>query len=745
MSHLHSSFGRTPVRSAIAFAILATIVAGGCASRGPAIARYAPHTDSSDTASGKWGMEAWEYAQAGNRSQVIATLENPPPGLNTDVPELVHAFLESSTQVVGTREGLAKENLEIIASETEFLGGEWVETLTTLSDLHASGIHNQALADAAEDAIKNAMNRTIKAAEEAESDGDYSRARLAWELVGILATSLRDSTSWIRATSHMRAASLPVDWANSEEDPRTSMIAPSPSGAAPLASELPSSYVSMLKMLIARHVDELDWRDLIFAGLEQMALRANPPSWLQQDSTATPGHLKAFLEKFNSIRSEFEIHAIDIDCPPRKLCSTAARLTRKMLESIAYEAAAYGLNFQELGRAFINGAFLLSDIRTRMIWANDVPSLKRQLGEKYVGIGAQVSLDSSGYPVLHPLPGSPARQAGVEDGDRLLAVDGNSTSGQSLDDSVGRVIGQVGTTVELTLQRDAESEVLAVDVQRNVVQRPSVLGWQQAGVTPPGEPRWNWLINRPLGIAYIKIDSFTAGTERGFRTAMDQADRTLGPDRQIEGLVIDLRDNTGGTKDAATRLIDLFLDSGSICATQISGGQTRLERANWKTTRLAGMPLVVLMNDTSASASELLAGTLQGAGDAVVIGEQSYGKGSAQSLIEYQGGILVITTAWFGVPTEGAEIRFIDRSRKPEDWGIIPELMVTTSSRLDEEIRLQRGQWYSYLGEDVPIKGNASGSVLGSKDRALILALALLQARVLPALERQQAAVLSAQ
>ena len=336
----------------------------------------------------------------------------------------------------------------------------------------------------------------------------------------------------------------------------------------------------------------------------------------------------------------------------------------------------------------------------------------------------------------------PPAKPGVIDGDRLLAVDGTSTSGLSLDDSVGRVIGKAGTTVELTLQRGAEPKVLAVDVQRNVVQRPSVLGWQQTGVTPSGEPRWNWLINRPLGIAYIKIDSFTMETERGFRTAMDQADRTLGPDRQIEGLIIDLRDNTGGTKDAATRLIDLFLESGSICATQISGGHTRLERANWKATRLAGMPLVLLMNDTSASASELLAGTLQGAGDAVVIGEQSYGKGSAQSLIEYQGGILVITTAWFGVPTEGAATRFIDRSRKPEDWGIIPELTVTTSARLDEEIRQQRGQWYSYFGKDVPNKGIDSDS---PKDRALILALALLQARVLPALERRQTAVLSAQ
>ena len=321
MFHLHSSVGRTPVRSAIACAILATIAAGGCASRGPAIARYAPHADSDDTATGKWGIEAWEYAQAGNRSQLIATLEHPPPGLSTDVPELVHTFLESSTQVAGTREDLAKENLEIIASATEFLGRERTTALASLSDLHTSGIRNQALADTVEHAIKNAMNQAIKAAEEAESDGDYPRARLAWELVGILATSLRDSTSWILATNHARAASLPVDWKNAEEDPRTSMIASSPPSAARLISEWPSSYVSMLKMLIARHVNELDWRDLTFAGFEQMALRAKPPSWLPQNSTVIPEHLKAFLEKFDSIRSEFEIDAIDIDCPPRKLCS----------------------------------------------------------------------------------------------------------------------------------------------------------------------------------------------------------------------------------------------------------------------------------------------------------------------------------------------------------------------------------------------------------------------------------------
>lgn len=731
-------------------AVLAMVLCG-CASRGPALAKYQPVQFSSENSAAQWGMEAWEFAQEGNRPKVIATLENPPSSVSTDVPALIHKFLALNAEVSEARELLVRNNLQIISVEAKFLDEEWAQAITTLSDLYDSGIQNDELKNELQHALMTALNRTIKAAEDAEDAGDYSRANLAWELVRILATALHDGDSWVRASNSMRAASQSVAWASSEENPPTSMTAPSPFRSFSMTSYTPSSYVTVLKTIIARHVENLDWLDLAMAGFDQMALRANPSLWLQPESEPTPEHLKQFLNALDSILYTFESKAIKIECSPRRLCSRASRLIRRTLESIKSEAEKNGLNFQELGRAFVDGALLLTDIRTRMIWADEVPALKRQLGEDYVGIGAQVTKSPNELPVLQTLPGSPARQAGVQDGDRLLAVNGISTQGQSLDESVEKVLGRKGTTVELTLERGEEPDVVTIHVQRKVIQRPSILGWKQTGITPSGKPRWDWLINRSLGIAYIKIESFTSDTERDFRVAMDQAKRTLGPTRQVEGLIIDLRRNTGGTKDAATRLLDLFLETGSVCVTELSNGKVRRERANWRTTRLKGMPLVLLMDDSSASASELLAGTLQGAGDAVVIGEQSFGKGSAQSLLQYQGGIIVVTTAWFGVPTEGSSTRFIDRSREPGDWGILPELQVTTALTQDQDIQRERGQWFSFQGKDAPQHSSDSNmplgfqSVLESNDRALILSLALLQARVFPAKQQSQLAETSAQ
>ena len=718
--------------------ILATILCG-CASRGPALVKYEPTRFSNENAAAQWGMQAWNAAQEGDRLALINTLEHPPNGLATEVPTLIQMFLDIQQDVDAEDDLLAKESLETLSQQAPFQE-EWVGAAGRLAELYSSRHSQSTLMESIEPDLRALLIDSVQFAEEAESSGDYQRAFAAWQVASSLSNALGDSGTWVNASEKGRAASQPLAWNAQREDRLSKLI---PGG---IRKFTPAAYVQIVKVIVERHVNNLDWRDLVVSGFDRLMIRADDRLWRDAGSEQPVAtldekqNLESFLSSIEEIRERFLADSASIDCPSRTLCTKAATLTRRALYDIKLEVQRTGaVDFRDLGESFVQGALLRTDMRTRMIWADDVPALRRQLGEGYVGIGAQVSMDDTGYPKLEPMSGSPAKQAGVRSGDLLISVDGISTRNKPLDDAVGKVIGFRGSTVALTLQRVEEPDDFTVHVRRNMVYRPTIVGWNQAGVDTSGKPRWNWLVNRPLGIAYIRIDAFTPDTEREFRTAMDQAHRTLGPDRQIEGLVIDLRGNTGGTKNAATRLIDLFLDNGSICATQDSSGNTRLERANWARTRLEGMPLVLLMNETSASASELLAGTLQGSADAVVIGEQSYGKGSAQSLLEYQGGIVIVTTAWFGVPTEEASIRFIDRSRAPDDWGIIPQLEVATSSRHDNEIITERDTWHSYLGLDVPDdgKGNKNTSMLKSRDRVMLLAMALLQARVLPAaLER---------
>ena len=715
----------------------------GCASRGPALQKYKPTRLEHDSALATWGIEAWRLAQDGQNAALIEVLQDPPRNTNTEVPRLIRRFLQLQDAAAQVDQNRVREHHETLQAQDAEFTDDWLGAVANLSELYTSGLITPTEKESIERTLRDVLASSLNAAHAAESDGDFSQAGIAWQVVASLSAVLGESETWSVAMHNARAASQPLTWEARSERRNSERLSRS------IQPFTPAEYVQIIKVIVERHVDALNWRTLVLSGFDRLLVRADARLWQSafDGDIAAEESLNAFIESVESIRDQFEIDSEAITCAQRSLCTNAATCIRRALEAIDSAAQDYGaIDFQDLGEAFIQGALLCTDSRTRMIWANEVPALMRQLGDDYVGIGAEVMLDPSGYPRLFPMPGSPAKQAGVQSGDLLVAIDGVNTTEQSLEDSVSRVIGPRDSSVMLSIQRGEESEdVIDIDVRRETVFRPTIVGWKQVGVDPSNHPRWDWLINRTLGVAYVRIDAFTPDTEREFRTAIDQADRTLGPGRQIEGLIIDLRGNTGGTKSAATRLIDLFLDSGSICATEDSSGNTKIQHAAWANTRLEGMPLVILMNNTSASASELLAGALQGSADAVVIGEQSFGKGSAQSLIEYGGSIVIVTTAWFGVPSEEEAIRFIDRSRQPNDWGIIPELTVFSSADDDEKIIGRRSGWFSYQGKDRPEAHSEFGAakVLDLKDRALLLGLAILEARVLPvASQRSQAQTL---
>lgn len=694
------------VTGAVAF------LAGCATSFGPSIQPYEKPQRSAENLVVQWGEETWAAARNGEKNVVLGLLRTPPAASDAKTADLIDAFDVDVATAADVRATRAREELATLASHS-IDDDEWLSAITSLADLWNVGVTPSSLSDEIEHAVRKGLDTLEDHARDAESNNNFERATIDWGVVSTVTEAIGASQRHHAARKHIITASEPITWKASGE--------PSVFDFLTTNAVDVQDCIQVIENILERHVEPRTWLELCIPGFENMLRRA---SFSVDDNAAMKQRITDALETLTTSGSS-------TICSTRVLCSPARTLLRQALNDALATGDSSALPTpSNLSRAFINGVFASLDIHSSMIWPEHVASLRRTLGDAYVGIGAQVGMTAEGTPELAPMPGSPARQAGVQDGDRLIAIDGWSTHERTLDEGVQRVIGQLGTTVTLTLQRDDNPDPFDLIVTRGAIIRPAILGWSQDGVSQRGGPVWQWLVNPSLGIAYIKIADFTDDTEPQFRRAINAARAAMPNGVALAGLILDLRENGGGTKQSATRLADLFLNFGAVCATQQSDGRIRTERASTRTSRLSGIPLVILINERSASASELLAGALQGTGDAVVVGERSYGKGSAQSVFSFQLGLIKLTTDWFAVPTQTG-IRFIDRSRSPETWGVRPNLEVRAANNHDRAIRSARGQWYAHRGEDVPPERSATAlEVIDSDDRALILGLAVLEARV---------------
>lgn len=263
----------------------------------------------------------------------------------------------------------------------------------------------------------------------------------------------------------------------------------------------------------------------------------------------------------------------------------------------------------------------------------------------YEGIGAEIDILNGQLTIIAPLAGSPAETAGVKPGDVVTAIDGVTVSGLTMNDVLAKIKGPAGTVVNLTIQR-ADSAPLVIPVTRKVIKRDSV----ETKIED--------------GIAVIRIFKFAGDTEAEFKKAVDKV-LTEG----VSGVVLDLRGNPGGYLDAGVAVANEFISSGTIVEERFKTGVITPFEADGKG-RLLNMPVVVLVNGGSASASEILAGALQDAKRAQVVGTQSFGKGSVQEVVSFpDGSSLRVTVAKWYTPN----------GRSISDGGITPDKVVEDS------------------------------------------------------------------
>jgi carboxyl-terminal processing protease len=277
---------------------------------------------------------------------------------------------------------------------------------------------------------------------------------------------------------------------------------------------------------------------------------------------------------------------------------------------------------------------------------DEYAELKRSTSGSYAGIGIVVESSAAGVSVARRLPGSPAERAGIEPGDVITAIDGTVLSAANLDDAVARLRGPVGSRVRLSIRPAAGGAGRELVLERAEVALPSVA----AELLTPG-------------YGYLRISSFTDATN----AEVDRALERLRAQRQLRGLVIDLRDNPGGVLEAAVAVADDFLDRGTIVT---ADGRTRDARFRMEATpgdASGGAHLAVLVNGGTASAAEILAAALHDNGRAALIGHKTYGKGSVQTILPLADGEAVkLTTSRYQTPS-GASINGI---------GILPDTLL---------------------------------------------------------------------
>lgn len=289
---------------------------------------------------------------------------------------------------------------------------------------------------------------------------------------------------------------------------------------------------------------------------------------------------------------------------------------------------------QKLVESALNG--MLSSLDPHSGYLNDESFKDMQVQTKgeFGGLGIEVTMDSGWVKVVSPIDDTPAHKAGIKPGDYITHIDGTAVMGLSLNEAVDKMRGKPGTDIKLTIRRKSVPEALDITLTRAIIKIKPV----------------RYEVKEEDKIGYIRINTFSEKTTESVKKAVKEITKELG-DKPI-GYIIDLRNNPGGLLDQAVAVSDLFLESGEIVSTRSRNPEDTM-RFNAKPGDIAeGLPIVILINDGSASASEIVAGALQDHKRAVIAGMKSFGKGSVQTIIPIVNhGAIRITTARYYTPS----------------------------------------------------------------------------------------------
>ena len=337
---------------------------------------------------------------------------------------------------------------------------------------------------------------------------------------------------------------------------------------------------------------------------------------------------------------------------------------------------------EELIEAAINGMLTSLDPHSTYLNSKKYENMRVQTSGEFGGLGIEVTMDKGVILVVSPMDGTPAERAGVKAGDYITKINGEQINGLTLNEAVEKMRGKVGTDIDVSIVRKGESDIIELTLTRAIIEVKSV----------------RHHIEDEIG--YIRISSFTEKSTTGLRDALSEIKEELGDNMQ--GIVLDLRNNPGGLLDQAIAVSNTFLDRGEIVSTRTRNDQN-IQRYNAQSgDSIDSKSLVVLINGGSASASEIVAGALQDHERAVIVGTQSFGKGSVQTVIPLStDGAMSLTTAYYFTPS-GNSI---------QNEGITPDVVV-------EQLKLEETEGVKNRRTEASLRGSLANPNAAKEDES---------------------------
>ncbi|MEJ6391119.1 S41 family peptidase [Gymnodinialimonas ulvae] len=312
----------------------------------------------------------------------------------------------------------------------------------------------------------------------------------------------------------------------------------------------------------------------------------------------------------------------------------------------------------DLIEAAINGMLVSLDPHSSYISASDFEDMQVQTRGEFGGLGIEVTQEDGFVRVITPMDDTPAMEAGVEAGDFITHVDGEALLGLTLEEAVDLMRGPVGSDIIITVVREGADEPFDITITRDRIQLTAVRSRLEGNT------------------AILRVSTFSDQTFPNLREGLSELIEEVGGLENMNGVVLDLRNNPGGLLSQAIRVSDAFLEQGEIVSTR---GREPQDGERYNATpgdMIEGLPMVVLINGGSASASEIVAGALQDHRRAVVVGTQSFGKGSVQSVMPLAGdGAMRLTTSLYYTPS----------GRSIQALGVAPDIIVEQRDPIEVE------------------------------------------------------------
>ena len=344
---------------------------------------------------------------------------------------------------------------------------------------------------------------------------------------------------------------------------------------------------------------------------------------------------------------------------------------------------------EKLIESAISGMLTSLDPHSSYMAPEDFSTMQVQTRGEFGGLGIEVTQEDGFVKVVSPIDDTPADKAGVEAGDFITKVDGESTLGKTLDEAVDKMRGPVGSEIIITIVREGIDEPFDISIIRDTIEIKAVKA-RTEGKT-----------------IVLRVSSFTSKTYPNLKDSLEKEIKSSGGLENINGVVVDLRNNPGGLLNQAIRVSDAFLNSGEIVSTRGRGTRDS-ERYNATPGDLTnGKPVVVLINGGSASASEIVAGALQDHQRAIIVGTKSFGKGSVQTIIPLSsdGAAMRLTTARYYTPS----------GRSIQSLGVSPDILVEQRIRSVEEPEKQNFQRF-----ESDLENSLSNDSLTEDERKLL-------------------------